>query len=229
MHVFKTLGVMGLAVAVLAGCEVSPEARMEKHYRNPITAEFDQALDRDPTPKTLYAMARILIARSEDRKARYVLNRIIETDPQFIPAYCELGESLMREDRVEEATNVLISGLAHAPDDPILHNNLGMVSMISGAPSAAADRFARAVTGAPNNARFRSNLAAALAMTGAYDRAMAEYVTVMPVIDAHHNIGVIAESRGDIDRAQLEFEIVRQLEAEQKADRSARRPWKLQH
>lgn len=187
-----------------AGCASSRAGDQARATDNPIKAEFDASADKAPTPRTLYAMSRILVARGEHEKARYVLSRIIEQDPSFVPAYNELAESYMHEDRTGEAIQTLYAALDVAPDDAIVHNNLGLALLIRGDHAGAFDHFDRAVTLHEANARYRANRAAALALGGSYDAALADYLAVMAADEAHHNLAVIAEARGDHERAASE-------------------------
>lgn len=190
-------------VAWATGCVTGTQNERSRASANPIKAEFDAA-DQAPTPQTLYAMSRILIARGEHEKARYVLSQIIEQDPAFVPAYNELAESYVQDDRTAEAIRTLRAALEAAPDDAIVHNNLGLTLLMNDDPAGALDHFEQAVTLSPANARYRANRAATLALSGAYDEALVDYLAVMPADAAHHNLAVIASARGDHERAAIE-------------------------
>ena len=47
-------------------------------------------------------------------------------------------------------------------------------------------------------------MATSLGLLGRYDEALSLYEQVIPILDAHHNLAVISEVRGDDDRAAKE-------------------------
>ena len=111
----------------------------------------------------------------------------------------------MRQRRVGAAIKTLEAGLQHAPDDPVLHNDLGMCAMLTGNYDRALEAFDKAASLDPENARFRSNRALALGMLGQYDDALAIYQEVETPANAHYNLAVVCEARADHERAKQEY------------------------
>ena len=76
--------------------------------------------------------------------------------------------------------------------------------MITEIFSQAGDSFARARELDRNDAAFTANLAMTRALQGDYDEAVALYSEVIPMAQAHGNVAVLAEARGDLERAETE-------------------------
>jgi len=148
---------------------------------------FARGADRDPTPRTLHMMSRVLIAQSQPDRAEYVLRNLIGQHEGYSPAYVELARLLAATGRGEEAEGVLERGIDRAPGDPVLLNNLGVLWLRTGDADAAAGAFADAVASAPGEARYVSNLALARGMQGRAEESFALYSRVVP--EALENAG----------------------------------------
>jgi Flp pilus assembly protein TadD len=194
---FKAAVLLMLTVGV-AGCTTTPASK-------DADAEFASCSDLPPTAETLYASSKLLAARGREDEAFWVLKRITRDFPNYAPAYCDIAEYHMRHNRLSEATAAIKSGLAIAPDEPVLLNNLGMCSMMKGDSEQALAHFTRAASLAPGDAHYRANMGAALGMMGRYDESYAIYEQVLDEENAHYNVGVLAQARGDKARADEEF------------------------
>jgi tetratricopeptide (TPR) repeat protein len=195
--------VCGFAAATFAGCAGPGSAGLPRDAQD--DAAFSAASERPPTPATLFVMARILAAQGREPECRYVLEKVILQDPGYTPAYVSLAEHHMRMGRTDDAIRTMESGLARAPKDPVLLNNLGMIHMIRADYAKAIDQFSAAAGIAPGDAGYRANMAAALGMSGRYEESLAAYGQVMPEQDAHYNLAVLCEAVGDHARAQAEY------------------------
>lgn len=193
--------IASLAITALGGCSQTPEERTKEK----LDRAFQEGVGRKPTAETLYAMSKILAAQGREGTYEYTLTKIIEDYPQFLPAYCDLAELRVRQKRLEEALDAVEDGLAEAPGDHVLLNNLGMCRLLRGDHELALDAFRRAVEASPDNVRYRANMAASLGMLGRYDEAYSLYQQVMIPSDAHYNVAVLAETRKDVDRAAVEY------------------------
>jgi Flp pilus assembly protein TadD len=198
--------VLTATISLIGGCN-SDGQMVDRPRSNPIQDEFAAGKDRVPTAETLYAMSRILVARNRDAKAEFVLVRIIEQHPGFIPAYNELAELRMRNDRTDEAITSLEAGLAIAPDQPVLLNNLGVCAMVSEDYESAVTHFLAAMDAAPNVARYQANLGVAMALMGDYDGAYEVMLGVLGEYDARTNLAQICLANGDEERAAEELRL----------------------
>lgn len=167
--------------------------------------DFEIAAGRDPSPDSLNAVARLCLSQGRIEEAQAALHRILEQDPQFVPAYEELAQSYAASGMIESAVTVLNMGLQQAPDDPVLLNDLGMCQLLQHDYDTALQSFTLAAAGAPSDARCRANMAVALGLLGRVDEALALYMQVLPPADAHWNVGVLSAAISNATRAQAEF------------------------
>ena len=212
----RLLGVaaMLLAACVLAGCMPADEVPGAADRADD---EFQAGAGRPPTAKTLHALAAILATQGRDSESESLLRRTVREYPRFLPAYCDLAKLQVRQRRINDAVRTLTVGLAFWPKDGVLLNDLGMCHMLLTEYTEALALFTRASASAPQNARYRANMATALGMLGRYDEALALYEQVIPPAEAHYNVGVLCEARKDMRRAAEEFKKAEALEAEAKA------------
>ena len=160
--------------------------------------EFQAGENLSPTPKTLYAAARMLAAQGRDAECKSMLKGILAEHPRMMPAYCDLAELQIRQRRIEEAVQTLSAGLRVAPRDALLLNNLGMCRMLKGEHQLALNAFTQAAGIEPHNARYRANMAVVLGMMGRYEESLALYRQIVPVEDARHNVAVLHRARDQL-------------------------------
>lgn len=165
-------------------------------------SSFEAGANRRPTARTLYAMTRILAGQGRDAECEFVLRRIMQHHPHFMPAYVRLAALQLRHGRIDAAMTSLTTGLRVSPRDPVLLNDLGMCWLQKSNYDKALDVFTRAAGVAPQEPRYRANMAVALGMMGRYDESLSLFSLVLPAVDAHHNLGVLCQARNDVDRAE---------------------------
>jgi|GEM_PF-2114606 len=175
--------------------------------------QFQEGADRPPTAQTLYNAARLMVDQGRDEEAVWTLKRVNRDYPAYSPAYCALAECHMRANRNGEAVAILNTGLAKCGEDAVLVNNLGICAMMKGEYDSALAHFTRAAALAPGNVRYRANMAAALGRVGRFDESLTLYKQVLPEVDSHYNVAVLAEGRNDKERAAREYAEVARLEA----------------
>lgn len=195
------------ALALLGACATSPDALAPG-----VDDEFGVGGDRPPSVRTLHTMSRVLANQGRDGQCELVLLKLLEEDPCFLPAYLELAELHLRNNRTQSAVEVLERALEHGSEDPVIQNDLGMAYLLNGDHGRAVDSFTAASELAPDEARHRSNLAMALGMLGFADEALSVYLEVIPAADAHYNVAVLLEARGETERAAEEFLIAEAME-----------------
>jgi Flp pilus assembly protein TadD len=179
----------------LGGCSesVSSGADTDPGRHDP-ELEFQRQVNRPPTARTLYAMADILAAQGRDSECEFVLKRIIQEHPEFALAYSSLAELQMRQRRVNEAIDTLSSSLRVRPRDPVLLNNLGMCWIVRRDYEKALEAFTKAAGIAPENVRYRTNMAVALGLMGRYEESLCLFRQVLPEEQANHNLNVLREA-----------------------------------
>ncbi|MHC4385488.1 MAG: tetratricopeptide repeat protein [Planctomycetota bacterium] len=183
-------------IFLLAGCELPPDANTAQVIKaaNQPPEEDPINPDRPPTAKTLYLMADMLSAQGKDAEAEQMYRRIIDQYPEFSPAYNDLASVLMRQRRIPEAMKVLEAGLEIRANDPVLLNNTGMCWLIRKRYQRALDSFTKASALVPENTRYRSNMATALALMGRYDEALSLYRQILPEQQARENVRILKEN-----------------------------------
>jgi predicted Zn-dependent protease len=209
LKVILLCGAVSVAMLCPTGCaphQKLPDGR--SHVRGE-ESSFAAGAHRPPTAETSYAYAKVLISQGRDRDALYVLSRVAREHAEFIPAYNEMAGIYVRSDRLEDAIDVLQAALKRAPNDAVLHNNLGMCHMLRGENEEALESFTRAADAAPTVPAFRSNRAAALALTGHPAEAEKEYRTVVGGMEARQNVRVLAHARTQQQQAETEPEAPR--------------------
>jgi len=180
-----------LCMFLLGGCR-SRNAESSLANKDELDAAFQAGADRPPTARTLHSLARILAAQRRDQECAAVLGRIIHEYPEFLPAYADLAELEIRNDRISRAIQVLLSGLRKQPTDAVLLNNLGMCYFFQRDYSKALLMFTRAVASMPEDARYRANMAMVLGMMGRYEESLSLYRQVLPEEDARENLTIVS-------------------------------------
>ena len=180
----------------LGGCTESTAAVPAGGWaQSSADSEFQTQADRPPTTRTLWAMADILAAQGKDSECEYVLKRIIQNDPKFLPAYNSLAELQMRQGQPNAATATLQDALRIGPDDPVLLNNLGMCRLVRRDYENALMVFDKAAAIAPENVKYRANMAVALGLMGREDESLALFKQVLPEDQAARNVEVLRQAR----------------------------------
>lgn len=193
---------MLLGAFCLSGCAESTTAVPAGGWAQSSTdSEFQTQAGRPPTTKTLWAMADILASQGKDSECEYVLKRIIQDDPKFVPAYNSLAELQMRRGQTNAATATLQDGLRIGPEDPVLLNNLGMCWLVRRDYEKALEVFDKAAGIAPENAKYRANMAVALGLMGREEESLALFKQILPEDQAARNVEVLRQARKDAGRA----------------------------
>ena len=192
-----------LALMSVAACQAAPT----KEPGTEMSDAWDDAQGRPPTPRTMRIYAQVLANNGKEAESEYTLRRTIYEYPDYLPAYIDLAELCMRQDRIPDAVDVLESAQEWVPDDPVVLNDLGMCAMLEDRTVEALGWFERAAEQAPREARYQSNVAVALGRLGRYEEALSIYLDVIGVKpnDAYFNVAVLCESRGDLEQAAEYF------------------------
>ncbi len=194
------------AVVPLAGCQPSrPAGSSASNQRQAAADEFDAGANRPPTARTLMALSHLLACQNRDADCAQTLHRLLVQYPDCQEAYVELAQCLMRQQDHADATTVLDAALARWPNNPALLNDLGMCHLLARNYDNAADAFARAHAAAPAERLYQANLAMAVGMGGRYDQSLVLYQDVLPAAEAHYNLALLCQARGDTTRADQEF------------------------
>jgi len=180
----------------VSGCSESANSDTETDWiRDKSEIEFQIQDNNPPTAKTLCAMADILATQGRDSECEYVLKRIIQDNPKFLPAYNNLAELQMRRGQTNAAIETLQNGLKINSDDTVLLNNLGMCCIVRCDYENALKMFTKAAGIMPENVKYRANMAVALGLMGRDEESLSLFRQVLPEDQAHHNLSVLSEAK----------------------------------
>ena len=99
-----------------AGCSSNEEVYdLSLSERDQTLNDFDVGAERVPSARTLFTFAQILISQARDSEASFILGRIIREHAYFTPAYNELAEIHMRNNRIVDVVDIVSAGLKVAP------------------------------------------------------------------------------------------------------------------
>jgi len=189
----KHVWMMSLALAaILAGCQQPAQTRLTMPVDSQQTPDTAFDPQRPPSAQTMYVMAEILISQGYEQRAEALLGRIGVEYPEYLPAYNTMAEIRMRARRIPEAMATLQAGLKVQPADPVLWNNMGMCWLIRQEYQNALDCFVQAAGIAPENTRYRSNMATSLALLGRSEEALALYQQILPKQQAMENVRLLS-------------------------------------
>lgn len=162
---------------------------------------FAMGGERNPTPRTLHMMAKLINENGRADQAEFVLSKIIEDSPTYLPAYVELSDLYIGRARYTQARDTLRLARRVAPNDAVIANNLGVLLLREAEFAEATEVFRVALSREPQEARYHANLAVSLAMQGAYKEAFDAWANVLPASEVFWNLGVVAEARGASSQA----------------------------
>jgi len=188
--------VVFLGLFFVCGCTESASSGTDTDWiMDESELEFQLQSNNPPTAKTLCAMADILATQGRDSECEYVLKRIIQDNPKFLPAYNNLAELQMRQGRTNAAIETLQHALRINPDDTVLLNNLGMCWIVRRDYENALKMFTKAAGLMPENMKYRANMAVALGLMGRDDESLSLFKHVLPEDEAIHNLSVLQKAR----------------------------------
>ncbi len=156
---------------------------------------FHKQADCPYTSKALFVMADILATQGRDSECEFILRRIIQEYPKYLPAYNSLAELQMRQGRTETAIEIIHDAFRINSEDPLLLNNLGVCWIVRGDYDKALEMFAGATGIMPENTRYRTNMAVALGLMARYEESLSLFKQVLPEDQANHNLSVLRENR----------------------------------
>lgn len=206
-HTTLRLASLAALAVALAGC-VSTSTSMQgigTFGQGGDAGNFDAAGSRAPTIDSMHSMAKLCVSQGRDKEAEGVLHRVLEQQPDFLPAYEELAEIYLRAEMLDSAIAILNLGLTVSEKDAVLYNDLGMCQLLQKDYLAALDSFTAAAGLSPTDARCRANMAVTLGLLGRVDEALSLYLQVLPPADAHWNVAVLCDARKDFERATQEY------------------------
>ena len=144
-------------------------------------------------------------ARADDEntqaQAKEYFEKSLRINATFPDAQNNLGHTLAREGKLQEAIKYYSDALALNPRFAQVHNNLGLALARVGRVDEAADHFREAFTIRPTYSMAHNNLGKLLAQRGQTSEARAELEEALRLdpenADADANLGVLLQREGD--------------------------------
>jgi predicted CXXCH cytochrome family protein len=172
----------------LAAAERAALARAKADYVAAETENSDQ-------PFGLVNLGNFRQAEGDAAAAERAFRDALTLDADWIPAYANLADLLRATNRDAEGETVLRSGLARQPGAAALHHALGLCLVRLQRRQEGLDELGRAVTLAPDDARFALAYAVGLADAGRTREALA-------VVE-----GALRRRPGERDLAELQVQL----------------------
>jgi len=126
---------------------------------------------RPEQPKALYLLATAALGKGRREEASELLGRSVASDPDFAPAWNDLGNLRSMEGKLSEAETCYRRAIASEPQFPEAHNNLGNVLQLAGLYQEAAASYQAALRSRPDYPEAHRNLGSALRMLGQPEQA----------------------------------------------------------
>jgi Flp pilus assembly protein TadD len=197
LDVATILWIVGfIFIPCIGGCSESTASGTNSEWvMDKSELDFQAQDNNPPTTKTFFAMAEIFATQGRDRECEYVLKKIIQDNPKFLPAYNSLAELQMRRGRTHAAIETLQHALIINSDDPVLLNNLGMCWIIRQDYETALKMFTKAAGIMPENVKYRANMAVALGLMGRDEESLSLFKQTLPEDQANHNLSVLKDAQ----------------------------------
>ncbi|MBL0708772.1 MAG: hypothetical protein JJW00_06995 [Sulfurimonas sp.] len=135
-----------------------PLGALSKEQKKTITKAFDEYEDillfTAERPESQLSLGSFYTNRKMFKKAEKAFKEALSLQPQFVPAYVNYSEFLMKRGRTKEAFNILSKGIKTIPNIGILHHALGLWYVRNKESKKAIVELKKAVELDKNNARF---------------------------------------------------------------------------
>jgi tetratricopeptide (TPR) repeat protein len=152
----------------------------QKRAREAI-APLEQAARERSSSRIETHLGKALLESGRDSEALARLQRAIQCQPPFVPAFQELGILLSSMRRLDEAEAVLKRGLEAEPTSVELLLDLGTFYIVRVDAKNAKIAFARALANAPRNPRALHGIGVALLFEGEIERAVERFRQVLAI------------------------------------------------
>jgi Flp pilus assembly protein TadD len=131
--------------------------------------------------------------------------KVVETVPDNVRGYFNLGDAYRNEGRFEEAASCYLRVLEKNPNYVKAHISLGTVFHLQGRLDEAIVHYLKATELQPKNAGAHYNLGVALQSQGKLDEAQRSLRRALQInpdfIDAHYNLGRVLLTQGKFEEA----------------------------
>ena len=151
--------------------------------------------------------AQALQASGLDDDAQVILEGVVQRWPRDAAAHNALGIIAMDRENIDAAVPHFERAVRHDDGNGAYLNNLGFALMVADRPDEAIEVLRRALRADSSKAQTRNNLGFALVAAGREDEAWRVFKAALRNdAEAHYNVGVGLELRGELDRASSSYE-----------------------
>ncbi|MFQ3650780.1 MAG: tetratricopeptide repeat protein [Gemmataceae bacterium] len=149
--------------------------------------DLEVVLEHEPSqPLARFHRARLRISQGQWQAARDDLDAVLANDPTDVDALILRGQVRLHLGDSHGAKADNETAAAFAPEDPRIANNLAWLAVLSGDDPQTALASAQRAFNAQDNLASRDTLAAALALVGRFDEALALLEPVVQQSNNHH-------------------------------------------
>lgn len=157
----------------------------------------------------LYERARHAAMQGRSIEAKALCQQALRLDPRHLPSLLLMGGLEGSGGNFKAANRAFEQARALAPDDPMIHFNLGLCAQHLRRPTEGRRRYEQAIALKPDFAEAHSNLAATLKELGRGDEAADHYrqaLRLKPGLpSACNNLGILLIEAGQFTEAQACF------------------------
>ncbi|MBP7933230.1 MAG: tetratricopeptide repeat protein [Phycisphaerae bacterium] len=146
-------------------------------------------------PETHLAAGRLHETQGRLVRAAEQYRLAVAAKPSSVDAWNRLGIVLDRLGRFKEADEAFTEAIRLAPDQAYLHNNIAFSYILQARWREAEVALTKAIEIDPAMARARVNLAITVAQQGRFPDAFHQFQSVLPLEDAHYNMGLMYQSK----------------------------------
>lgn len=196
---------IGLCAAVViigpAGCGSLFKSKLGTDQQPVSDARKDNEREvRDADPPNIKSDTYLAAGRLHESQGRLVkaaeqYRLAVAAKPDSVEALNRLGITLDRLGRFKEADDAFTKAIQLAPDKAHLHNNLAFSYILQQRWREAEVSLTKAIELSPGMTRARVNLAVAAAQQGRFTDAFTHFQAVLPIEDAHYNMGLMYQSK----------------------------------
>jgi tetratricopeptide (TPR) repeat protein len=156
-----------------------------------------------------YCLALAFFDRGELDEAIMHYRKSLEIQPNYPPAWCNLGVALFQKGEKAQAVAQYRRALELEPDYSEAHGNLGVALFDKGEKEQAIAQYRKALELEPQNAEAHGNLGVALFDKGEREEAIAQYLKALEInplyVKAEYNLGNALATEGHIEEAMAHF------------------------
>jgi tetratricopeptide (TPR) repeat protein len=155
---------------------IAGEALDEKGDNAGAVQQFRAATLANPKePNVHFGLAYLLWAQKRYDEAIPEFKAELENDPRNDQAMLYLGDTLVQQNRFDEARDTLLRAEQHQAKVPLVHLDLGLVAMETGDPGTAESELKQTVALEPDNVAAHFRLAKLYQASGKRDEAKVEF------------------------------------------------------